>query len=496
MFNMWRIMMTKQDNSLLEQILNIGIALSVEKDSDKLFDKIIDTAMDLTGSDGGTLYTVEEDGLHFRIMKTRSKGVDLGGDGETINIPPVKLVSENICAYAAINKKALNIADVYESELFDFSGPKKYDEANDYHTRSMVAIPMIDYADNVIGVMQLINATDDAGELRSYSEEEEHILLSLASQTAIALANMTYVDEIRRQLWSFTEALTEAIDARTPYNASHTRQVAKYAGYIVDHINELHLDGKEELFFSEEHRDEIVMAALLHDIGKMIVPIRVMNKQTRLGDHEETIRQRLDRIALLSKIDLLESRISIEDKMSVDDKIAYTLDVMGRANSAGFINDELMAEVDTVCDYTYDSPEAGETVSFLSDEEKGFLHIRKGTLTDEERRIMESHVEMTDRILGKVYFNKSYERAPRWAAMHHECIDGSGYPLGISEASVDTEARILAVADICDALLATDRPYKKPLPMDKAFSIMRSMADEGKLETRFVEYLETVLREQ
>ena len=477
----------------LKQILDIGIALTAEKDPDKLLDLIISTAMKLTSSDGGTLYLLEGDVLKFRIMKTLSKGIDTGGGGEEIDLPPVPLKKENICAYAAISKESLKIDDVYSSDLFDFSGPKKYDSLNGYKTKSMIAIPMIDAKDEVIGVMQLINAMDDDSEVRSYTDDEVKILLALASQTAISLANMAYLEEINRQIWSFTEAMTEAIDAKTPYNASHTRKVAEYAGIIADCVNEAHQKGTEELFFDEEHKQQLVMAAFLHDIGKIIIPIEVMNKASRLAFHLEHIEERLEKVSLHLKIDFLQGDLTREEYDEKLSMVNETLDVARICDTAGFLSDELLARIQAVMDYEYKSSDGKLVIPFLTQTEKQCMQIRKGTLTDEERRIMEDHVVMTDRILSKVYFNKSFRNAPIWAAQHHECIDGSGYPHGIKDKALGDEARILAVADICDALLATDRPYKKPLPKEKAFEIMMSMVNEGKLEKRFVEYLKKAL---
>lgn len=480
--------MAKMDNKL-QQILDIGIALTAQKDPDKLLGLIIDTAMDLTGSDGGTLYRVTEDSLVFRIMKTRSKGIDRGSSGETIDIPPVPIKKENICAYAALTKQSLNIPNVYESDLFDFSGPKKYDEMNAYHTQSMIALPMINASDEVIGVMQLINAMDDDGIIRPYTKEEEQILLSLASQTAISLANMSYVDELNKQMWSFTEAMTEAIDARTPYNGNHTRKVAEYAGMLVDDINARFKAGTEDICFTKEHKDQIVMAAYLHDIGKMIVPIEVMNKETRLVEKLEQIQSRIENISLRLQIDLLKGQISKEECETQLAKIVETCKITEQANSVGFLNDELYEQVKSLFAYEYKSPDGEMVIPFLTEEEKMCLQIRKGTLTDEERQIMESHVVMTERILNKVHFNKAFCKAPLWAAQHHEAINGKGYPKKLSGDELGIEARILAVADICDALLATDRPYKKPLPKEKAFSIMEDMAAGGMIDGKLVGYL-------
>ncbi|MDO4488858.1 MAG: HD domain-containing phosphohydrolase [Eubacteriales bacterium] len=482
-------MTTTADNNKLQKILDIGIALTAEKDPNKLLHLIIKAAMDLTNSDGGTLYTVMDDTLVFRIMRTISKGIDRGADGETINIPPVPFRKENICSYAAITKKALNIPDVYKSDLFDFSGPKRYDEFNSYLTKSMVAIPMIGSDGNAMGVMQLINAMDENGEIRPFTDEETRILMSLASQTAISLSNMAHLKEITHQMWSFTEAMTEAIDARTPYNASHTRNVAKYAGLMVDYINSLHEKGETELFFTSEHKDQLMLAAYLHDIGKMIVPLEVMNKETRLEHRLGDIEKRLEIIGLKCKIDILRGDMSTEAYEEMKRKIDETDELVHSVNNAGFLPDETVERLNGIFGYEYHSPDGAEVIKFLTDEEKNCLMIRKGTLTAEERKIMEGHVEMTERILSKVHFNSSFAMAPKWAAEHHECLNGKGYPRGMSGDDICLESRILAVADICDALLATDRPYKKPMPKEKAFAILEDMAKYGQIDATLVGYI-------
>lgn len=461
-------------NQKLRKILDIGIALSMEKNPEKLFCDILDSAMELSECDAGSLYILEDNKLYFKVMKTISKGVNLVGDALE-NFKPIELKEENVCAYAAIHKKSLNIADVYESDLFDFSGPKNYDQTNNYRTKSMVAIPMINHRNEVIGVMQLINATN--GE---FSKEDELIISSLASQTAICLSNMTYIEEIDRQMWSFTEALTEVIDMRTPYNANHTKQVAKYVGMIAKHINKLHDKGEEELFFTDEHISELVMAAFLHDIGKIITPTKVMNKQTRLEGYLDDILNRFEKKKLVSEIQMLKGEITSKQYEELSNALDEATELAKEVDKAGFLTDEMEARIDAFSD-------------FFTEDELVCMKIKRGTLTNEERKIMEDHVSVTEKILDKVYFNNAYKNAPVWAANHHECVNGTGYPRGLKGDELSVEARILAVADVCDALLATDRPYKKPLPKEKAFDILRSMANEGKLELKYVEYLEACI---
>ncbi len=225
------------------------------------------------------------------------------------------------------------------------------------------------------------------------------------------------------------------------------------------------------------------MGAFLHDIGKMAVPLEVMNKATRLNGKEKEIEARLNMFKLRAKIMMLEKTKDTSWYEDFEEKVGQALKVVQNANTAGFLNDNLREEMEKVFSYEL----LGEP--FFTEDEKHCLSIVKGTLTEEERKIMESHVVITDHILSKVHFNKSFKNAPVFAAQHHECLNGKGYPKGLKADEIPTESRIMAVADICDALLATDRPYKKPLPREKAFEIMRDMANEGRIERKYVEYL-------
>lgn len=483
--------MSQFTNEDFLSILDIGIAVAGEKDRNKLLDMIIDKGMELTNCDAGTLYILKENKLYFKIMKTISQGVDKGRNGEVIEIPAVPLREENICAYTAIHKKPLNIEDVYYSDEFDFSGPKNYDKMTGYRTQSMLTIPLIGLNDDVLGVLQLLNAKNKEGKVCPFKKSLEHIVFSLSSQASIAVCNMQYMDEIKDTLWSFTEAMTEAIDARTPYNASHTRNVGKYSGMLADYINELYEKGEETEYFDKDRKEQLMMGAMLHDIGKMIVPTKVMNKATRLGDDYDMVVNRLEFFRAKYEIMYLKglfSREVFDEKNAMVDK---ALSVIEKVDGAGFVDDELSAALEEVLIYTYQdlTREGSEEEPYFTDKEKDCLRVKKGTLTNTEREIMESHVVMTERILSKVHFHSFYKDAPIFASQHHECLNGKGYPNKITEEAIPLESRILAVADICDALLATDRPYKKPMPKEKAFFILEDMAKMGNIDGKIVGYL-------
>lgn len=475
----------------LMDILDIGIQMAKEKDGNHLLSMILNRCMEYTGCDAGTLYLFENNALTFKLMKTNSLNINRGEAGEIINLPPVPMKEENICAYAAIHKKVLNIHDVERSSMFDFSGPKRYDEMTGYCTKSMLVVPMNSHEDRLIGVLQLINAQDEDGVVVNFAKEIEPVIYSLASQAAIVLENLLYTEEIKQQMWSFTEALAEAVDARTPYNGSHIRKVAEYAGKIADHINLLHEQGMEQDYFDFRRKEQLIMGALLHDIGKIIVPLEVMNKIKRLDGKEEVVLARLDLISAYYQIDCLNGCLSAEEEAQKQQELNEVRRVIQDVNGVWIVSEEQKERLEKILSLTYE--ERGIRLPYFTEEEKECLRVERGTLTNGEREVMESHVALTERILSKVHFYSYYADSPVWAATHHEMLDGSGYPRGLKGEELALESRIMAVADICDALLASDRPYKKPLPKEEAFRVMEGMAEEGKLEKRLVKYLEACI---
>lgn len=477
--------MEKTDNTQI--ILDIAIALSAQKDRRKLFNMILEKSMEITSSDAGTLYIYEDGVLKFSIVKNISRGFDRGSDCEITDWPFVEVDATNCCGYCVINREILNVEDVYKDVRFGYLGPKKYDSLTGYRSCSMLAVPLIDSDDNPMGVLQLINAQNEDGTIRVYTKNEEMVVHALASQTAIVLASMRYQEELNEQMWSFTRAMAEAIDTRTPYNARHTRNVVKYCEMVMDHINELHALGKTDDYFDKNRREQLVMGAFLHDIGKMVTPLRVMNKESRLGGKEKDITLRLNRYKLRAKIAVLEERMTNEEYVDICNKISEALDMIDDTNYVSYQTPTNLEHVNKVLEYSLN--DAGFKYDFFKDDEKECLRIVKGTLTGDERKIIENHVVLTKRILEQIHFNSYFKNSIKWASQHHECINGKGYPEGLSGDELALDARIIAVADICDALMATDRPYKKALSKEKTFEILRDMAKQGNIDGRVVEYL-------
>lgn len=465
-----------------EKLLNIGIALSADSDSDHLLRIILDTAMELTECDGGTLYILKGKKLEFHIMVTLSQNIDRGGNGEKIDLPSVPLLKENVCAKAAIEKAVINVPDVYNDPRFDFSGPRKYDKMTGYRTVSMLVVPMSDDKDEIIGVLQLMNAKDDNGNISAFPKECEQVICSLASQAAIRLTNLNYSHETMKLLESFIQVTSMAIDARTPYNSNHTQNMAIYGKKFIKWLRKTN----NPLKMTEEGEKEFIMTIWLHDIGKLLIPVDIMNKGTRLGNMEETVFQRLRIIKILNKLSLAKGEITKEeyDKNNLLNESAHG--IIKKVNSIDILTDGLLEKIKEIKKRTF-KDENGKNVSWLTDDEYEALTIKKGTLTDDERKIMEEHVVMTAKILSQMTFGKGYKNVPCWASAHHEYLDGTGYPLHIKAEGIPYQVRLLTILDIFDALTARDRPYKKPMPTEKALKILSKMANEGCLDKELVD---------
>ncbi|MDE6386841.1 MAG: GAF domain-containing protein [Lachnospiraceae bacterium] len=475
-----------------EKIMDIGIRLSTERDRNRLLMTILDKGMEITNCDASTLYLYENDELIFKYMKTLSKGVSRGMDGEPIELPPVPMREENVCSYAAIHREVVNIPDVYASNQFDFSGPRQYDNLTGYRTQSQLVVPLANNENELIGVLQLINAMDEKGDVVAFDEQYEIIIQALGSMAAIELTNLSYVEALKAQIYSFVEALTTALEERTPYNALHTRNVEKYASLLADYITQLHKEGKCEESFDAARKEQLMLAALIHDIGKMVVPLSIMNKATRLDKELEKVDDRFALLKALYEIDMLRGRITKEEYEEIRGELELELTFIHEIDVIDYVDDEAYEHIQRLSEKKHVN-EDGSVLSYLTEREASCLSIRSGTLTMQERKEMENHVVMTSKILEKVQFYKGFSMVPKWVGAHHEYLDGSGYPKHLKGDELDLETRLLTVVDIYDALAATDRPYKKPIPRKKAIEILKSMAEKGKVDLRLVEWLDEAL---
>ena len=463
----------------MKKILEIGVQLSSERDFNHLLEQILSCMMELTNCDAGTLYLLKEDRLHFRVMRNNTLNTYTGGDGVEPDLPPVPLKRENVCALSLLEGKTVLIEDVRNCGEYDFSGPIRYDALTGYHTQSMLVVPMRNRQGESLGVLQLINALDESGTPCAFAEDMVLMAESVASQAAITIQNARYIQEIRELFQSFVKTMSSAVNERTPYTANHARHMAAYADRFIDYLNTC--PGQKH--FTPSQKEELLMAIWLHDIGKLVTPLEVMDKAKRLLPKQHTeFTHRMELVRLNAEIACLRERISAEER---DDLILQTREaarLVDQVNSAGFVTDEMLEALRLLQEKTY-SGEDGGVYPWLAEDEYAMLSIRRGTLSAEERKTMEEHVGVTDKLLSQIHFSGDLSHVREWASSHHELLNGKGYPRHRKGEEIPAEVRIITILDIFDALVADDRPYKPAKPLHVALDILRENAEErGELD--------------
>ena len=478
---------TSMTQEEMRQILEIGVSLSMEKDFNKLLETILEQVMELTRCDAGTLYLLEGEHLKFQFMKNKSMDPGRGADWEGSGLPPVPLTRRNLCAMALLDKRTILVEDVRNCETYDFSGPARYDAMTGYHTKSLLVTPLWNRTGERLGVLQLINAMDETGAVCGFSEEMVLAVESVASQAAITIQNSRYISEVKGLIQSFVRMTSSAIDARTPYNASHTRNMAVYGERFLTYMNRVARRSGKGVLFSKAHREELLMSIWLHDIGKIVTPLEIMNKNARLSPVQYAeVKGRLKEVRLLARLAYLEGRSDQETWRQIQTETAQAQKLVDTVNRIGFLPDDLAGQVRELGEKRF-TDEAGRELPWLTQEECGALQTRKGTISAEERRIMQDHVVLTDRFLAEVEFPKEYSHVREWAAGHHEMLDGSGYPKGLRGDQIPMEVRIITLLDVFEALIAKDRPYKKGIPVEQALEVLMEMAEkERKLDIGLV----------
>ena len=478
----------------LESIFKVVLAFNSTDDRKTLLDTILTNMMEITRADAGTLYTLQRDQLQFKIIRNQSLGIfESYEEGDENALPPIILDEnniQNISAYAAIKNEVVLVNDVYNDQRFNFSGTKKYDELTGYNTKSMFVFPICarrEDGDEVLGVLQLINPINpDTGEIGDFKNlGSRSLVLALTNISANTLANLTHVTELQSFLSSFAAALTQAIDERSRYNGSHTQNVAQYCEHFAMYLGEMFQDG-HPLHFNSFHVEAITFAAFVHDIGKIITPLEVMDKSNRLSDKLDEIRYRFGLKQLQLQIEHLQGKLTLEEQQAEAERCNNVQHFIEQINAANFLTPDQLEKIQELSHVTYVDV-TGQVANLLDKEDIDALSIQRGTLTHQERKIMEEHVAITSRLLDKIPFRKYYADVPLWAGAHHEFLDGTGYPNKLKGDQIPMETRIITIMDIFDALIDTRRPYKNGVPIDKALSILREMVKEGKLDEQLVE---------
>ncbi len=499
--------------SLVKRLVAIGMALSTENNLDRLLEIILTEAKEITNAEGGTLYfRTEDDRLEFAIVHNDPLNIAFGGStGVKAPMLPIHLYDPvtrepnyaTQSVFAVLKQKPINIEDVYDADGFDFKGTKAFDAKYNYRTRSVLTIPMVSHTRETIGCLQLINARDPVtGTVIPFSAETQNLVHSLASQAAIMLDNRQLILAQKELLESFIKLIAKAIDAKSPYTGAHCERVP----LLTNMLAQAAIDAREGPFkdfqLTQEEKYELHIAGWMHDCGKITTPVHVMDKSTKLEtifDRIELIRTRFEAIKRDLKIAMLEqagkpgaNRQVLEETLaSRIRQIDADFTFIAQANIGGeFMSDEHIARLQQIAE-AYRWHDGKEERKVLTDNEIYNLSIRRGTLTNEERMIMNDHMVHTCAMLEALPFPKHLRRVPEYAGGHHERMDGKGYPKGIMAGTMSIPARMMAVADVFEALTAVDRPYKAPKKLSECMHIIGQMKKHNHLDPDIVDFFIT-----
>lgn len=489
----------------LEQLTELSVALGhglggEGHDIGALLQRIVLLAKSMSGADGATLYRPALDGrqLAFDISVNDSLGIAQGAD---IGVPGVPLFDgagqpnlASVAAYAANLRRSVNIADVYRDEGFNFSGMREFDRHHGYHTQSILTVPMSDHEGDLIGVLQLVNAKDgETGQVRAFSSTDQRFIEALAAQAGVALTNQLLISQLEELLESLVTLINIGIDEKSPYTGRHCQFVPELTMLLADAAHATQTGPLADFRLSDNERKQLWLAGLLHDCGKITTPVHVVDKATKL----ETI---FDRIALIDtryEVLLRDAEIAALRQQAAQpqqkDAIAGALaqeqaalreerDFIRRVNIGG----ESMAQADQervrqIARRRWRAAD-GQLCDFLDADETENLTIRAGTLTAAERAIVNNHISVSIRMLEALPWPKHLQKVPEYAGGHHERMDGKGYPRGLTKEQMSVPARLMAIADIFEALTARDRPYKKGKPLSESLRILGNFSLNGHID--------------
>ena len=494
----------------LEQLNEIGASLSKERDITRLLESILLAAKTITNADGGTLYRMvdREAELRFEILRTDSLCIAMGGTSDNaISFPNLPLKDVNgapndslVAAYAAIHLETVNIADAYTEPSFDFSGTRQFDERTGYRSRSFLAVPMKNHEGEVIGVLQLINAQKPGTtEVVTFSSADQSLVESLASQAAIALTNRLLMSQLEALFESFISLINLAIDEKSHYTGGHCQRVPALTMLLAEAVNQT-TDGPLASFTMDDRdRYELKIAGLLHDCGKVTTPVHVVDKATKLQtlfDRIDLVDTRFEVLKRDAEISALRCQLALRTRTDASAEAAIWEQCRGDIAAIEADRDFLRA-TNTGAEKTVDADlervrqiassrvwrnVQGVQAEALSANEIENLTIRAGTLTQAERNTINHHIVATIRMLEQLPWPKHLRNVPEYAGGHHERMDGKGYPKGLTRDQMSVQARVMGIADIFEALTASDRPYKPGMKLSQAMGIMHRFKLNGHID--------------
>nr|WP_315472413.1 HD domain-containing phosphohydrolase [uncultured Undibacterium sp.] len=491
----------------LQHLTELSVALNGIKDVNQLLERILTTAKTITNADGGTLYRVSTDkqSLEFDIAINDTLNLHFGGSHEKsskmASIPLIDQAGHQnlsaVVAYAANLKQSVRIASVYDADLFNFSEMRRFDELNNYHCQSLLTVPMLNHESELIGVLQLINAIDPATkEICSFTETDQGFIEALASQAAIALSNQELIFQLEDLFESLVNLINIGIDEKSPNTGRHCQHVPELTMMLAEATHRHNEGALKDFQMTDRDRRELWMAGLLHDCGKITTPVHVIEKSTKL----ETI---FDRIHLIdARFEILKRDVEIAHlkKMQTDSAHPEQRQIAEQALKAE------LAQLDHEKAFLRHANIGGERMSdddqqrvlqiaqrrwidshgiqqhLLNAEETENLTIKGGTLTADERKIINNHIAVTIRMLEALPWPKHLKNVPEYAGGHHERMDGKGYPRGLHGSQMSVQARMMAIADIFEALSARDRPYKTGKSLTESLDILGKFSLNGHVD--------------
>ncbi len=487
----------------IDTLTKIGIALSAEKDHQRLLEMILSSAMDLCNADGGTVYLVfKEHYLSFGIIANK-----------TLNIKPINSINidfpmtaiplfiegkpnlKNVASCCVHHNETIHIEDAYQCEQFDLSGTRNADKKLNYHSKSILTIPLRNHNNVIIGVLQLINAIyENTGQIISFSKERIQLAESLASQAAITLTKQELLQAQKKLFESLIKLIALAIDEKCTYTSNHCSRVPIITTMIANAANQASSGPLKDFHLTSDQLEELTTAAWLHDCGKLSIPEYVVNKAKKLealSDRIEVIDLRIEIIKRDFKIDFLEKQLNAHtmptkpQEEALQKSIAVLTEVqeyLRKVNTGGeFLSEADKEKIHSIAQqYTYAN--GSEQHPLLTEEEAANLCITRGTLNDKERGVIQNHARVTKKMLESLPYPDYLNKIPEIAGNHHEHINGKGYPNGISGNNLSMQTRIVTIADIFEALTAADRPYKTAKTLKETISIMQDMKNKGHID--------------
>lgn len=510
-FRLLSVRLSEDSARMLENVLEIGRALASEKDSDKLLNLILTQARALTGADGSSIYTRDRDGeLYFRLWQNASTTM-------TANAQKTAVGEFSVAGYVGRSGETVLLDDAY---AIPATAPYKFNPVSDnairYRTKSLLTLPLTNKGGEVVGVLQLINRKDRpdallrtpedvAAHVRPFDARSQQLAQALAGQAGVAIENSMLHSDIEHLFEGFIKASVQAIEARDPTTAGHSFRVADFTERLAQAVDRCDLPGLRDLRFSRTQLREIRYAALLHDFGKVGVREDVLVKAKKLHPQQLEILKQRFRYARLSVahaahcklLDLIAGgdhdpatlsarRRELEQTVSAEHARLerYLLTIL-RANEPSVLHASAPAELREVLSYSF--PDGESVLPLLQDFEFDDLTLPKGSLTAQERIEIESHVTHTFEFLSLIPWTRDLARLPEYAYAHHEKLDGSGYPRGLSQAEIPLPARMMTISDIYDALTAPDRPYKLAVSSERALDILGAEARANKIDATLLQ---------